>query len=346
MTTPGRTHIPWQTQTGQINELISYIGFLEAKVFYLQEHHENCSAWLSRSPIMDLGGSPYLPPDIVVANDETQLSPPSPTKEHFTGSSLTTLQPTSKKGGNNPRWKGIIDQMTKGWDRPSSWIDRRVETGLMSVEQNQKSLTLILGLRSGLPPSCHDGSQPSSPGSSSKSDALIVSARKYALDTKASQVNPEFVVQVRIFRELVFASLCVVMEQQGLPIDTINELMRICMSSSGPANLYRLRRGALWVNRVISGTMMKKMGWRHMSTDFFFLSGRPVSQYGLLWEACNRSFPYLVNRLAQISTIVEMPINGTGWIPFSIPLIIKQLVGDTLTLEQICIALDYEIDDL
>ena len=43
------------------------------------------------------------------------------------------------------------------------------------------------------------------------------------------------------------------------------------------------------------------------------------------------SFPYLVNRLAAISTIVEVPVDGTGWIPFSIPLIIKQLVGDALT---------------
>ena len=96
-----------------------------------------------------------------------------------------------------------------------------------------------------------------------------MSARQYALDTKASQRNAGFIVQVHIFRELIFASLCVVMEQQALPIDPINDLMRICMSSCGPANLYRLRRGALWVNRVISGTMIKKMGWGHGSTEFF-----------------------------------------------------------------------------
>jgi len=73
------------------------------------------------------------------------------------------------------------------------------------------------------------------------------------------------------------------------------------------------------------------------------------------------SFPYLSNRLAQISTVVEVPVDGPGWIPFSIPIIIKQLVGEALTcvspwyleclltinrLEQICVALDYNIDDL
>jgi hypothetical protein len=277
MTTPGRTHIPWQTQTGQVSELISYIGFLEAKVSYLQAHHEHCDTWIERSSILD-PGSPYLPPDIVVANDKTQAPqpPPSPTDNQFLKSSITTVQP--KKGADgNPRWKRIVDQMTKGWDRPTSWVDKRFSIGLNSVEQNKNALTLILGLRNGLPPSWHDGVQPMSPpGGTSTSDALIMSARQYALDTKASQMNAGFVVQVHIFRELVFASLCVVMEQQGLPIDTINDLMRICMSSSGPANLYRLRRGALWVNRVISGTMMKKMGWSHGSTEFFLLCKRTL----------------------------------------------------------------------
>ena len=59
------------------------------------------------------------------------------------------------------------------------------------------------------------------------------------------------------------------MEQQGLPINTINDLMRICMSSSGAANLYRLRRGALWVNRVIRGLILR--GWGHGATELFLL---------------------------------------------------------------------------
>jgi hypothetical protein len=260
MTTPGRTHIPWQTQTGQIHELINYIGFLEAKVSYLQYHHEHCDAWVSRSPVRDIT-SPYLPPDLAVSDseDENQI-PLSPTKKSFTNTSFTMAPP--KAGSGNPRWKRILDQMTKGWDTPSSWVDKRAAIELDSVEQNKHALTLILGLRNGLPPTWHDCPEPmSSPSeAASRTDALIMSARQYALDTKASQLHAGFVVQVHIFRELVFASLCVVMEQQGLPIDTINDLMRICMSSSGPANLYRLRRGALWVNRVISGTMVRTIG--------------------------------------------------------------------------------------
>jgi hypothetical protein len=43
------------------------------------------------------------------------------------------------------------------------------------------------------------------------------------------------------------------------------------------------------------------------------------------------SFPYLSNQLAEIHTRVEVPVDESGWTPFFIPLIIKGLVGGSLT---------------
>jgi hypothetical protein len=381
MTTPGRTHISWENESSEIRELTSYIDFLEAKLSYLQYHHEHCDAWIAR-PTLTGANLPYLPPDIVVASDEADNE--NNENRIRRAMALTTTQVPQKRPEGNPRWKQIVDQITKGWDKPSSWTEKRVAVGLDSVQQNKYALTAILGLKKDLP--LHLGREESTPAVSRESignsaNTLVTSARQYALDSKASQRNPGLVAQVHVFRELVFISLCVVMEHQGLPIETIDSLMRICISSSGAANLYRLRRGALWVNRVISGTMIKKLGWGHSSTEFFVLgripiflvlrenrladlcstAGRPVSQYGLLWEACVHSFPYLSNQLTDISRIVDIPAVDPDWIPFSIPLIIKQLVGDVLryihsyffyhralltlkSLEKICLALDYNID--
>lgn len=61
------------------------------------------------------------------------------------------------------------------------------------------------------------------------------------------------------------------------------------------------------------------------------VAGRPVSQYGLLWEACVHSFPYLCQRLEQVNETVAFPPGQEGWIPFSVPLIVKGLVGEALT---------------
>jgi hypothetical protein len=279
MATPGRTHIPWQDQTGQINELLSYIGFLEAKVSYLQQHHERCNSW-APEPVILVPDVPYLPPGMIVDSESSDLvdysfeQSPQVQVQATSPTTSVKLQPKAPPG-NNPRWKRIVDQITAEWADPRAWITKRASLGLDSVDQNNRALMLILGLQN-----CIPSEWAQSPGSSplpiggnhtgmSTKDALILSARQYALDTKASGTNSVFVSQIHSFRELVFASLCVVMEQQGLPINTINDLMRICMSSSGAANLYRLRRGALWVNRVIRGLIVK--GWGHGATELFLL---------------------------------------------------------------------------
>ncbi len=45
-------------------------------------------------------------------------------------------------------------------------------------------------------------------------------------------------------------------------------------------------------------------------------TGRPVSPYGLLREACVHSLPYLSERLAHIYEKFESRVNGPDWIPF------------------------------
>jgi len=189
MTTPGRTHIPWQTQPAQIQELISYIGFLEANVSYLQYHHEHCDTWVARPPLAG-ANSPSLPLDFVV-NDESRASPdtPSPTAAPCTCVSLTTAQPSAKRVEGNPRWKQIADQITKGWDKSSSWTEKREAIGLDSVKQNNYALTAILGLKKDLPVHLARDEFPSSASRNciNAIDALVTSARQYALDSKASQ---------------------------------------------------------------------------------------------------------------------------------------------------------------
>lgn len=284
MTTPGRTHIAWQTDTDHIRELISYIGFLEAKLSYLQYHHESCDIWLSSPPIVDASLS-YLPPDIIAtgyeANDEATDKSRIPEAMSSLAAtsylSRTNTRPSVKTSKSNPRWKQIIDQITKGWDEPSTWLEKREAIGLDSINQNQYALTAVLGQQHDAPFHLTADESPlfASQASINTTDALVTIAQRYALDSKAFYRNSTLDNQLYVFRELVFASLCVVMEHQGLPIDTIDSLMRLCISSSGSANLYRLRRGALWVNRVISGAMMNKLGWGHGSTEFFLICRNP-----------------------------------------------------------------------
>jgi hypothetical protein len=265
--------------TAQIRDLLNYIGFLEAKAAYFQHHHEHCDTWAAR-PLYAGVNLSYAPPGIVVGNGEAndESRHPQAISSPSTALSLPAMQPANKKRTEgNPRWKQIVDQITKGWDKSSSWIEKREAIGFHSGLENKYALAAILGLKKDLPLYLARGESP--PFTSGKcvnaTETLVSSARQYALDSKAPPRNTGLVSQVCIFRELVFVSLCIVLERQGLPIDTIDSLMRICISSSGSANLYRLRRGALWINRIISGTLIAKMGWGYRSTEFFFLCRIP-----------------------------------------------------------------------
>jgi len=82
-------------------------------------------------------------------------------------------------------------------------------------------------------------------------DGVLASAQAYARATKASQGNATFVHKLQAFRELVFVSLCAVLEACNYPRDEINKTMRIYVSDSEDKNLKRLRSGALWVNHRI-----------------------------------------------------------------------------------------------
>ncbi|KAL2065268.1 hypothetical protein VTL71DRAFT_2937 [Oculimacula yallundae] len=342
MATPGRTHIPWETQTGQVQELISYICYLEAKIQYLQFHHDTCHNW-SVTLLPGFDEFLYLPPEFIVTNDPALSSAQATTLTESPVIDLTVKR-AHKVPASNARWRQIIDKLTTGWDEPNSWANRRADIGLKSVERNHIALTILLELKSaeseGQETEAMTGIMPGLQPNEMVTGKLVTVARQYALGTKSFERHNGFAVQLHSFRELVLVSLCVVIEHEGIPIETINDLMRICLSSSGAANLYRLRRGALWVNRVIAGLIRK--GWQHGATEFFLLSGRPISQYGLLWEACVHSFPCLSERLDYIYKTVEIPAPDSRWISFSIPLMIKELVGDALTLEQVRIALDYD----
>ena len=64
--------------------------------------------------------------------------------------------------------------------------------------------------------------------------------------TKRSQTGATLASLLRTFQELVFVSLFAVFD-----VSLIDEAMSICISNSEPANLKRLRGGAIWANGAI-----------------------------------------------------------------------------------------------
>lgn len=80
----------------------------------------------------------------------------------------------------------------------------------------------------------------------------IAAVKRYAIIARDSRVRAELASRISSFQDLIFHSMCVVLEYCGYPVEDIDMAMRIRSSASGPKNLKRLRSGAGWANEVIS----------------------------------------------------------------------------------------------
>ena len=164
------------------------------------------------------------------------------------------------------RWKKVVDQILADVPDQERWIKRRQEVGLHTVEENHLAIAAVAGnyTASGMPQLNHRSKSLSFIADlvpSSSTDGLLRSAKAYAWITKGSQV-------LRSFQELVFVSLCAVLEQH-VSVEYIDQVMRICISDSEPINLKRLRLGAIWANRAIFNST--KAGWGSRATEIFLL---------------------------------------------------------------------------
>jgi hypothetical protein len=80
----------------------------------------------------------------------------------------------------------------------------------------------------------------------------ISAAERYAKIASGSRARADLVSRVASFQDLIFHSMCAVLEDCGYPTNEIDGVMRIRSSDSTSKNLKRLRAGAVWANEVIA----------------------------------------------------------------------------------------------
>jgi hypothetical protein len=91
----------------------------------------------------------------------------------------------------------------------------------------------------------------------------ISTMTRYAWIAKNSRGRAKHASSVATFQDFIFHSACAVLEYCGFPAESIDMIMYITTSESQPKNLRRLRRGAVWINEVIS--KLTKGEWTDVS---------------------------------------------------------------------------------
>ena len=224
----------------EIHKLKAKIHRLEAKVKRLEQHHQHCA--VTRRRLSSHSTDREVP--IIVFNVNEQDS--------------------TVKAQAQPKWRKYATRFLDGVPTTTDWIKRREQLGLVALEDNETAIAAIAG-------DCSPrwALQLSKIGPLACTDDLLCSARAYAQITRRSSVDATFTSQLRSFQDVVFVSLCAVLEQCGVPVEQIDDVMRLSISDSQPIHLKRLRAGATWANQVIS--VLSKAGWGFRATEMLLI---------------------------------------------------------------------------
>lgn len=211
------------------------------------------------SPLPSPPSSPSPNPTESNVNESVQFITVDPT---------TALPPSKRVCNENARWRKELNIFISSIPKADAWEKTRKEFGFVSVEQNHLAIDILLkgvgeytDLRGPSPSSGVDDPV--------QNRELLQRARAYAYLTKIVQERGAFTKMLGLFQELVLVSLCVVMAHNGVPTDSVDSVMKVCISESSWGTLKKLRLGSLWANRAIS-TLFKK-GWHHISSEIFLL---------------------------------------------------------------------------
>jgi hypothetical protein len=179
---------------------------------------------------------------------------------------------------------------------------------------------------------------------SASSNCIFQGLNLYACKTKISRQVAASAAKLAQFQELVFVSMYNVFLHLGYSIISIYQAIYTCFGPRSSKSFDRLLRGAIWANKCISFLFDK--GWQYLSTENFLLCKTSRARRTDWWTSLTCIGGRLVKFYARISDYKEsaklleehltqpkykMSLEeDPEWIPYSIPCIIKILIGDAI----------------
>ena len=250
-----------------VHKLLDQILTLEKRLRHLERHHKHCPVDREISP------SPSDKENDAGSSHDLDNNADTVEREAGSGLKIITFDPhlhdqqKTKTTQSNPKWRVIAREMLDSVPDINNWVNLRQHRGTATDQEHEMVVAMIAGHSNQVRDSGSKSVYPA--GDADIAGRLINSAKTYARITQSFQTKADLAWRVHSFQELVFVSLCAVLERHGIPLSDIDEIMRICISNSHPTNLHRLRCGALWVNEIIVGLV--KAGWHHRATELFLL---------------------------------------------------------------------------
>ncbi|KAL2048952.1 hypothetical protein ABVK25_010805 [Lepraria finkii] len=325
-----------------------YIIQLQLRLKLLEDHHRGCNLNTSKSIFQ----SPPASPDVSGEESESDTeSVPAENSHPATVSNKPILQfiqyelpaADAVRRPIRPRWMQEADILLAEIPVATEWVKTWEDCGISSRHHNHNAIATVLGT-----PTTPDNRAGNLSSAFTTLDCqgrnfrenLITYATRYGEIVRSSEATAKLATNMAAFQQLVFVSLCVILEDRGIDTSIVDGIMRTCISDSSSKNLRRLRSGALWVNKAI--TELQWRGWNQRASEIFILLGRGIAQYARFGDSPEQSRLYFTRRLTDDKYIKGLAA-PSDWISFSIPIFVKRLTGDLLKDSEIFESLGYSV---
>lgn len=259
-----------------------YIFQLQSRIKFLEDHHRGCKLNTSKSTLLQ---SPPASPDNSDEESESDTESVPAENSHLTSvSNKSNLEfihyelpaADAVQRPTRPRWMQEADILLNEIPKATEWVKTWEDRGFSSRHHNQNAIATVLGT----PPTPDSRAGALSSAFTTLNcqgrnfrENLITYATRYAEIVRSSEATAKLATNMAAFQQLVFVSLCVILENRGIDISIVDDIMRTCISDSSSKNLKRLRSGALWVNKVI--TELQWRGWHQRASEIFILRKGP-----------------------------------------------------------------------
>ncbi|KAL9609975.1 MAG: hypothetical protein Q9167_005303 [Letrouitia subvulpina] len=222
-----------------------------------------------------------------------------------------------------PRWKDEADNLLRKIPSAEQWLnawkkygDGNIVDALtqgLAPDSEVQAVSLITSA-----PVCNN---------ENTNDFLLSRLSSYARAIKSCPLHLAWYRDQATFRELIFVSFCEVLVKSGTHMKAVNDIMRIYVTDSSWRNLTRLRKGALWVNKLIH--TLQDRGWRHRATLVFILCnaphGKDIAQYARFASSFDESLEYFEKELTKLQYTENLEV-VRGWRSFTMLALVQRLV--------------------
>jgi hypothetical protein len=297
-----------------------YICFLEKALQALGFHHRNCGLQLLSPPITESHRAtkrrrnldslpqtfllPSAPENLLVSTSSNGVS----STQSSTASSILPNH-NCTPGGEKPlkkaqSWKKAADALIKATPAAKEWKTPWIVKDPVTSYDCHSPTKLILGSS---PPD-----EVSEDVETGFKDEALAKAAHFARTIRYCGDTADLLFKIKCFREIVLASICIVLLDCGKLQKDVDSVMKIHISNAKPKHLNRLRYGAKWANSLVNE--LHWHGWGNRAQEVLFLcksheamfdctvayesGGKPLAAYGAFSDYQNETLPYLVMRLS------------------------------------------------